>query len=404
MAEKQWTVTELTRYLRQLLEMDYRLSRLSVEGEVSNFRVPASGHAYFTLKDSKTQLQCVMFGYARQGHAYEPQQGDRVVARGNIGLYEAGGQYQLYCSSIVPVGLGSLHEEFERLKAQLQAEGVFDEAHKLPLPNFPLKIGIVTSASAAALQDALNVLSRRNPLATVVLSPSVVQGQAAPPLLIRALERLIDERPDVILLMRGGGSLEDLWAFNDEALVRTIADITQLIPVISGVGHEIDFTLVDFAASIRAPTPSAAAELATPVSTDDLRLHLDAVELQMRRRISDRIEDLQLEVQSAQQRLRFASPERAIEAAVLRLERTSERLHQTMNRQLEKRRQRLQQVQTSLEAVNPQSVLARGFAIVYSSEGNVLRNAADIPPNTKLEIQLQDGRIKAIALPPDDTD
>lgn len=402
--EKQWTVTDLTRYLRQLFEMDYRLSKLTVEGEVSNFRVPSSGHAYFTLKDSKAQLKCVMFGFARQGDSYQPKQGDRVLASGNIGLYEAGGQYQLYCSSIEPVGVGSLHEEFERLKSKLQDEGLFEADHKQPLPAFPLRVGVVTSATTAALQDALNVLRRRNPLMQVMLSPAVVQGQAAPSTLIRALESLIDEKPDVILLIRGGGSLEDLWAFNDEQLVRTVADITQLIPIVSGVGHEIDFTLVDFAASVRAPTPSAAAELVAPMAINDLLLHVGAIGERLQTILDERLQALHLEINTLSQRLRYTSPERMVENSAYRLEQLKVRLERANKEQLDKRRQALDALRVAVNAADPNQVLARGFAIVYSPEGTILRSAADVQPDTRLAIRLSDGTIDAITLSPEKDD
>ncbi len=399
MVEKQWTVSELTRYLRQLLEMDYRLSKLLIEGEISNFRIPSSGHAYFTLKDSKAQLSCVMFGYARQGRSYQPQQGDRVLASGNIGIYEAGGQYQLYCSSLEPVGVGSLHEAFEQLKQKLQAEGLFEQEYKQPLPDFPLRVGIVTSPTTAALQDALNVLRRRNPLSEVALSTAVVQGKDAPPTIIRALERLIDEQPDLILLIRGGGSLEDLWAFNDERLARTIADITQMIPIISGVGHEIDFTLADFAASVRAPTPSAAAELAAPISIDDLRLHLDAIDLRLRGQVTERLESMRLDVEAYSQRLRYTSPERAVELARLKLSRLANDLGRMGQWQINVRQRKLQTLAGAIQGSDPKATLARGFAIVYSPDGVIVRDAATVAEDTPLTIQLARGTLRARTLP-----
>jgi len=264
-----WSVSELTRYLRHLLESDDRLQDLWVQGEISNFSRPASGHLYFTLKDSGASLRCVMWKTEAARNRVPLQDGMSIEAHGKISIYEPGGQYQFYADLIRPAGEGALYAEFLRLKALLEAEGLFDAARKRPLPQFPRKIGIVTSATGAALRDMLNVLRRRLPLAEVVLAASPVQGAEAPPNLVLALQKLnAVVRPDVILLARGGGSIEDLWAFNDENVVRAVA--ASQAPVISGVGHETDFTLVDFAADLRAPTPTAAAELATPYTVVDL--------------------------------------------------------------------------------------------------------------------------------------
>ncbi|MCC6905867.1 MAG: exodeoxyribonuclease VII large subunit, partial [Anaerolineae bacterium] len=280
---KRWRISDLNRYVRDRLEEDYRLQELEAEGEVSNFRVPGSGHAYFTLKDASAAIRCVMFGFTREHAGPKPKDGDQVVVRGRVTLYEAGGDYQIICDRIRPAGIGDLYTQFERLKAKLYAEGLFDTADKLPIPERPAVIGVVTSPSTAALQDVLNVINRRNPLARVILSPALVQGEGAPPQIMAALRLLeqLAQPPDVILLVRGGGSMEDLWCFNDEALARAVADLTARVPVVSGVGHEIDTTLVDFAASLRAPTPSAAAELVTPVTIDDLRYVLEVASVRL---------------------------------------------------------------------------------------------------------------------------
>jgi Exodeoxyribonuclease VII large subunit (EC 3.1.11.6) len=234
-----------------------------VEGEVSNFRQVASGHCYFTLKDAGAELRCVMWRDRARGMRALPNNGDSVLAHGRVGVYEQRGDLQLYVDALEPLGLGWLYQEYERLKARLEAEGLFAAERKRPLPRFPRRIGVVTSPDAAALRDILNILSRRYPLAEVVLAPTLVQGEEAPPQIIAALRALnAREDIDVILLARGGGSLEELWAFNDERVARAVA--ASRIPVVCGVGHETDFSLADFAADRRAPTPSAAAELATP--------------------------------------------------------------------------------------------------------------------------------------------
>jgi exodeoxyribonuclease VII large subunit len=393
MTIKRWTVTELTRYLRQLFEMDYRLQDLEVEGEVSNFRIPR-GHAYFTLKDADAQLRCVMWRSAVQSQAALPQDGEQVIAHGHVSVYEAGGQYQLYCTSLRPAGVGDLHARFEELKARLQAEGLFDPERKRLIPARPAVIGLVTSPGAAALQDVLKVLTRRYPLARVVLSPTAVQGDQAPPQIVAALEALNDHAAvDVILVVRGGGSLEDLWCFNDERVVRAIA--ASRIPVVSGVGHEVDFTLADFAADLRAPTPSAAAEQVTPLTADDLRAGVrDAAQrldlaaesaLVERRRVLDGIGES----------LRRLSPQAMVDNARQRIDALLGRAGRAVHGGLRLRRERLVGVQKTLHAMNPQATLARGYAIVRGPDGVVLRRAADVSPGQHIDVRLLVGRLRA---------
>jgi exodeoxyribonuclease VII large subunit len=262
-----WSVSELTGYIKELFEIDFRLQDIEVEGEISNFVRARSGHLYFTLKDEQAQLKCVMWRtHARRLH-FLPQDGDALLVHGRISVYETGGVYQLYADFLEPSGRGDLAIAFERLKEQLAQEGLFDAEKKQSIPPLPNKIGIVTSADAAALRDILNVLNRRCPLVSVLIAPTLVQGDQAPPNIVRAL-RWLDGRDDVdmIIIARGGGSMEDLWAFNDEQVARAIFAARH--PVISGVGHETDFTITDFVADLRAPTPSAAAEMAVPDLSD----------------------------------------------------------------------------------------------------------------------------------------
>lgn len=391
---KRWTVIELTRYLRSLLETDYRLQDLEVEGEVSDLRVPSSGHAYFTLKDAEAQLRCVMWRDAVQRHQPLPQHGERVIARGHLSIYEVSGQYQLYCRELRPAGVGDLHAQFEALKARLQAEGLFDAERKRPAPTLPRVIGIVTSPSTAALQDVLNILSRRLPLARVVLAPAMVQGDAAPPQIVAALDALnARDDIDVILVVRGGGSLEDLWCFNDERVVRAIA--ASRFPVISGVGHEIDFTLADFAADLRAPTPSAAAELCTPITVDDLRASvrqqagyaasLLAGELATRRSRLQRTADM----------LRRFSPRARIDTLRQRIDGLSAVAARAAAHSLSLRRAELSGARRTLEAFNPRQTLARGYAVVQDAQGRVLLDAAQAPPGSAIRIRLHRGALRA---------
>jgi exodeoxyribonuclease VII large subunit len=267
-ASVQWTVSRLTQHLRQVIESDPQLQDVWVRGELSNVSRPASGHLYFTLKDAGASLRGVMWKLDAARLKFPLRDGMEVEAHGRIGIYEVSGQVQLYADVLRPVGEGALYAEFLRLKSLLEAEGLFDLSRKRGLPELPRRIGIVTSSTGAALRDMLNTLRRRLPFVDVILAPSPVQGADAPPALVAALQKLNRFQPDVILIARGGGSIEDLWAFNDERVVRAVA--ASQAPVISGVGHETDFTLTDFAADLRAPTPTAAAELATPVTLFDL--------------------------------------------------------------------------------------------------------------------------------------
>ncbi|HEX6269643.1 MAG TPA: exodeoxyribonuclease VII large subunit, partial [Anaerolineales bacterium] len=269
---QQWTVSRLTLYIRRLLEENEVLQDVWVQGEISNLSRPASGHIYFTLKDSSAALRCVMWKTSASRLGIPLQDGREVEVHGRIGIYEVSGQYQLYVDQIRPLGEGALYQEFLRLKSMLEAEGLFAPERKRSIPMFPRRIGIVTSGTGAALRDMLNILRRRLPLVEVILAPSPVQGIEAPPALVEAIRLLNYHLPDVILLARGGGSIEDLWAFNDERVVRAVA--MSEVPVICGVGHETDFTLCDFAADLRAPTPTAAAELATQITLLDLNAAL----------------------------------------------------------------------------------------------------------------------------------
>jgi exodeoxyribonuclease VII large subunit len=261
--DRTWNVSELTQYIKELLEDDPPLQDVWLSGEISNFSRSAAGHIYFTLKDAGAALSCVMWRSVATGLTWRPKQGDAALAHGHISLYSVRGTYQLYVDQLKPAGLGDLHAQYEELKDRLRNEGLFDDERKQRLPSFPKAIGIVTSPGAAALRDVLNVLRRRYPLVQVVLAPTLVQGAQAPPQIVAALQSL-DTRDDidVILVVRGGGSLEELWAFNDERVARAIADCRH--PVVSGVGHETDFTIADFVADRRAPTPSVAAELVVP--------------------------------------------------------------------------------------------------------------------------------------------
>src|SRR5215216_1682655 len=322
---QQWTVSKLTFYIRKLLEENEVLQDVWVQGEISNLSRPASGHIYFTLKDSNAALKCVMWKTSAMRLRMGLQDGMEVEVHGRIGVYEVSGQYQLYADQIRPVGEGALYQEFMRLKTMLEAEGLFAPEHKRPIPLLPRKIGIVTSRTGAALHDMLHTLGRRLPIVEVVLAPSAVQGIEALPAIVSALNSLILQSPDVILLARGGGSIEDLWAFNDEGVVRAVANSP--IPIICGVGHETDFTLSDFAADVRAPTPTAAAELATQLTIFDLTARVASLQSQITNHTLRFITDQQSLLSSLNAALRHASPERRIQSERQRLDELSRRVY-----------------------------------------------------------------------------
>ncbi|MBE7529807.1 MAG: exodeoxyribonuclease VII large subunit [Chloroflexi bacterium] len=389
-----WSVSELTQYIRELFEIDYRLREVEVSGEISNFTQARSGHLYFTLKDDKAQLKCVMWRTAVERLRFVPQDGDAVVAHGHISIYEPQGIYQLYAGRLEPVGRGSLALAFERLKEKLADEGLFDPAHKKCIPAFPQKIGIVTSADAAVLRDILNVLRRRYPLVSVLIAPTLVQGNDAPPQIIRALQWL-DGRDDVdtILIARGGGSMEDLWAFNDEGVARAIFAARH--PIISGVGHEVDFTMTDFVADLRAPTPSAAAELATP-DVADLRSYLAGLHGGLATAVTGFIAHNRRQVQHLARALGHLSPSGRLDSNRQRLDNLDGRLHTAMQRTLAERQNRLAVAEVGLTAVGPLATLARGYAIVRDGDGRVVRSAQAVAPGDKLHIQVVDGVVTAV--------
>ncbi len=390
-----WTVTTLTRYVRQLFESDYRLLDLEIEGEVSNLRVPASGHAYFTLKDASSQLRCVMWrSDVATLRGSLPRDGERVIARGSLTVYEAQGEYQLRCRTLRAAGLGDLYARFEELKARLQAEGLFAPERKRPIPVRPRLIGIVTSPSTAALQDVLNVLGRRYPLARVVIAPTLVQGEHAPPQIVTAL-RALNQLPDcdVIMVVRGGGSIEDLWCFNDETVARAIA--ASRIPVISGVGHEIDFTLADFAADLRAPTPSAAAEIVSQITLDDLRADVADLETRLLDAFSDSLVERRRRTDTAVSALARLSPRRAVHDGRQRVDDFMARAERALRGRLHLHQARLTGIEKALSAISPLGTLARGYAIVRGPDGEVLRRAAEASPGERLDIRLHEGSLHA---------
>lgn len=385
------TVSQLTFRIRKLLEDNPELQDVWVTGEISNLSRPASGHIYFTLKDKNASLKCVMWKTDALRARPTLQEGAAVEVHGRIAVYEPQGQYQLVANLIQAKGEGALFQEFLRLKAMLEAEGLFDPERKREVPVFPQTIGIVTSATGAALRDMLNTIRRRQPLVRVILAPSPVQGVDAPPALVNAIQSLNLQSPDVILLARGGGSIEDLWAFNDERVVRAVA--ASQAPVISGVGHETDFTLCDFAADLRAPTPTAAAELATQTTLDDLRFDLSSYQSRLMDLTSSLLADHQALISSLLSRLRYVSPERRIQSEIQSLDELSRRAASALTHRIQLQSARVDGMWKRLQALNPEGILSRGYAIITrKADGVVVSKISQA--QGELSVRVSDGEFE----------
>ncbi|WP_411704894.1 exodeoxyribonuclease VII large subunit [Edaphovirga cremea] len=431
-----FTVSRLNQTVRQLLEME--MGQIWLSGEISNFSQPSSGHWYFTLKDDRAQVRCAMFRNTNRRTTFRPQNGQQILMRATITLYEPRGEYQLIAESMQPAGDGLLQQQFEQLKERLLVEGLFDQIHKQPLPSPAKQLGVITSATGAALHDVLQVLKRRDPSLPVVIYPTPVQGAEAPMQIVRAIE-LANQRAecDVLIVGRGGGSLEDLWSFNDERVARAI--FASQIPIVSAVGHETDVTIADFVADLRAPTPSAAAELVSRNQLELLRQiqaqqqrlemamdyylaqrtrqftqlnhrlqqqhpHLRLARQQtalfkLRRRLDEamqtRLRLLMRRAERLQQRLSQQQPQPRIHRTQQRVQQLQYRLQQALTRQLSESKQRFGTACTQLEAVSPLATLARGYSVTTTPQGALLKKAAQTQPGDKLKTRLADGWIES---------
>ncbi len=389
-----FTVSKLTFLIRKLLEENEVLQDVWVQGEISNLSRPASGHVYFTLKDSSAALKCVMWKTSAARLRLGLQDGMEVEVHGRIGVYEVSGQYQLYADQIRPVGEGALYQEFMRLKSMLEAEGLFAPERKRPIPMLPQKIGIVTSGTGAALRDMINTLRRRLPVVEVILAPSPVQGVEAPPALVNAIKLLNYQLADVIILARGGGSIEDLWAFNDERVVRAVA--SSAVPIICGVGHETDFTLSDFAADLRAPTPTAAAELATQLTIQDLTATISSLQSRLATATLNLLTEQKTLLSSLAAALRYASPDRRIQSERQRVDELSRRVYSSLLHRVQLQSTHVRGMQRRLEALSPLAVLRRGYAVVTRKEdGSVVSRVAQVKQKQQVTIRVSDGQVDA---------
>lgn len=388
------TVSELTAYIKQLVDSDMLLSHVSVTGEISNFKRHSSGHLYFSLKDQDAVIRCVMFRTHNLRMKFMPEEGMKVIVRGYVSVYAPGGTYQLYAEDMQPDGTGSLYLAFEQMKQRLEALGWFAAERKKPIPRLPRAIGIVTSPTGAVIRDMLNVLQRRYPNIRVILYPSAVQGIDAPAQLVRGIRYFNDvKNVDVIILARGGGSLEDLWPFNDEGLARAIYESG--IPVISAVGHETDFSISDFVADLRAPTPSAAAELVIPEKTA-MKERLTIYEKSL-------VNSLLSGLKRERERIKGLSSARSLTRPYERVDSLRQLLDGRLRElvllgrsKLEKHRSVLGNLAGRLDALSPLTVLSRGYAIAQKEDGTVIKSIRGLKPGDRITVRVAEGRFGAI--------
>lgn len=388
------TVSQLNRYVKSLLDGDFRLRDLFLRGEISNYtRHYRSGHLYFTLKEGGSAVKAVMFAGYAQELAFEPENGMAVILRCSVSLYERDGSYQIYVYEMQPDGRGALQVAFEQLYRKLQVQGLFDETNKKPIPRFAQRIGVVTSETGAALQDILNILSRRCPMAQVVLAPALVQGREAPDSLIAALQAL-DEwgKCDVIIIGRGGGSMEDLWCFNDERLVRQI--VACHTPIISAVGHETDFTLCDYAADLRAPTPSAAAELAS-VKMEQLEERLEILADRTKRAAGHCLAQKEQQLQRLSLQLAHLTPERRLQEYAEKLQNLWNMIQSSEKSVIIKKQEALRLQSARLQALDPMARLAGGYSMVLK-DGRVLSSIQQVQEGDHLQVRLYDGTLRVL--------
>lgn len=387
------TVSSLNLYITQLFERDEMLRDLWIIGEVSNWKRAASGHVYFSLKDSGATLNAVMWKNHTLAHSWLPHDGDQIIAHGYVGVYPERGQYQLYVNRIQPAGRGQLYAEFEALKTRLASAGLFEPTRKRPLRLPPQRIGVVTSADAAALRDILRVLVMRWPLVQVVLFPTLVQGSEAPAQIVASLRAANQYSAtiatlDTLLLARGGGSIEDLWAFNDERVAYAIFE--SACPVVTGIGHETDFTIADFVADVRAPTPSAAAATVTPDRNDGLA-QLTEWRHWLLRRMNQQLLQEQQRLTHNRLRLQRSAPDRQLDFYRQQLDDRVRQLNQRIQRKVERRQDRTKLTYARLHALAPQNVLRRGYSIVQRANGAIVRSPAMVSPDEQLTVYAAGG-------------
>ncbi|SFR67508.1 exodeoxyribonuclease VII large subunit [Anaeromicropila populeti] len=390
--QKAYTVSQVNQYIKNMFLSDFALNHIYIKGEVSNCKYHSSGHIYFTLKDAKSQMACVMFAGQRSGLSFRLEEGQDVIAMGNVSVYERDGKYQLYASHIVLDGMGMLYEKFEQLKQKLLKEGLFLEEHKKQIPTFSKKIGVVTASTGAAIQDIINITARRNPYVQLILFPAKVQGEGAAETIVEGIKRLDSYGVDVIIVGRGGGSIEDLWAFNEEMVARAIYQCKT--PVVSAVGHETDTTIADYVSDLRAPTPSAAAEL-TVCNIQDLLDTIEEMGRSLNRGLERKIKEYRSTVERQRLRLSYQSPVYQIQQNRQYLQDVEDKMRQYMNFLIQRKRHMLQLYVERMKGVSPLDKLSSGYAFVSGEDNKPVKEASAVREGEILCISFADGDIFA---------
>lgn len=384
------TVSQINGYVKKILDHNIILNNVWIKGEISNFKHHYSGHLYITLKDEGGVLKAVMFRGSAQSLNFEPSDGMKVLARGRISVYEAGGSYQLYIEEMIPDGVGELYIAYEQLKKQLEEEGLFRPEYKKPIPKFPKRVGVVTASTGAAVRDIINVITRRYPMAEIVIYPAQVQGVGAAESVVKAIEYFnATNEVDTLIVGRGGGSIEDLWAFNEEITARAI--FNSKIPIISAVGHETDFTIADFVADLRAPTPSAAAEIAVP-SMIELRNRIDTDKNRISQNIVKRIESCKLLLK----RFKMRTPKDRIDDYYLKIDSLVKSMDNCIKMKTMSLRRQLAEQAAKLDALSPLQTLSRGYSIPTKEDGTVIRSANDMEKGMEFTLRMKDGQTNCI--------
>lgn len=415
------TISDLNRYIKAKFDMDTHLNRVYLKGEISNFKHHTRGHFYFTLKDENSRIAAVMFASSAKSVAFEPEDGMKVLVSGRIALYEATGSYQIYVDSMELDGIGNLYLEFERLKKELAKEGLFNKEHKRPIPRFPKKIGIITAPTGAAIRDILSTIKRRYPICETILFPALVQGTGAKESIVKQLNKAQEYDLDVIICGRGGGSIEDLWAFNEEIVARAIYN--SKIPVISAVGHEIDFTIADYVADLRAPTPTGAAEMAVP-NLVDLKSLIEQYKIRTNEAVTNIIKKNRIKLESLQNSFVLKNPLSLYEIKEQKLDSYIDYLNQYMANKLnhaklmyekvinnkilkspqsmfDKKKHQYELLLKTIEVLNPMKLLSSGYSIVKSN-GKVIKNSHDVNLDDVVDIELSEGKLKCSVIGKDE--
>lgn len=415
------TISDLNRYIKAKFDMDTHLNHVYLKGEISNFKHHTRGHFYFTLKDENSRIAAVMFASVAKNVAFEPEDGMKVLVSGRIALYEATGSYQIYVDSMELDGIGNLYLEFERLKKELAKEGLFDREHKKAIPKFPKKIGIITAPTGAAIRDILSTIKRRYPICETILFPALVQGTGAKESVVKQLNKAQEYDLDVIICGRGGGSIEDLWAFNEEIVARAIYN--SKIPVISAVGHEIDFTIADYVADLRAPTPTGAAEMAVP-NLVDLKSLIDQYKIRANEAVTNIIKKNRIKLESLQNSFVLKNPLSLYEIKEQKLDSYIDYLNQYMTNKLnhaklmyekvinnkilispqsmfDKKKHQYELLLKTIEVLNPMKLLSSGYSIVKSN-GKVIKNSHDVNLEDVVDIELSEGKLKCSVIGKED--